>query len=77
MPGGRRQFGNLDFEINPYGLHWSEMRPEHLLMIDGDGRVIEGEGEVEATARHIHVQGHRAVGPHRGRDPQAGRAVMA
>jgi ribulose-5-phosphate 4-epimerase/fuculose-1-phosphate aldolase len=46
--------------INPYGLHWSEMRPEHLLLIDGDGRVIEGDGEVEATARHIHVQGHRA-----------------
>lgn len=46
--------------INPYGLHWSEMRPESLLLIDGDGRVIEGEGEVEATARHIHVQGHRA-----------------
>ncbi|MGE0767788.1 MAG: aldolase [Hyphomicrobiaceae bacterium] len=46
--------------INPYGLHWSEMRPEHLLLIDGDGQVIEGDGEVEATARHIHVQGHRA-----------------
>lgn len=46
--------------INPYGLHWSEMRPEHLLMIDGEGQVIEGDGEVEATARHIHVQGHRA-----------------
>ncbi|MDX2159159.1 MAG: aldolase [Hyphomicrobiaceae bacterium] len=46
--------------INPDGLHWSEMRPEHLLMIDGDGRVVEGDGEVEATARHIHVQGHRA-----------------
>lgn len=46
--------------INPYGVHWSEMRAEHLLMIDGDGQVIEGDGEVEATARHIHVQGHRA-----------------
>jgi ribulose-5-phosphate 4-epimerase/fuculose-1-phosphate aldolase len=46
--------------INPYGIHWSEMRPEHLLLIDGDGQVIEGDGEVEATARHIHVQGHRA-----------------
>lgn len=46
--------------INPYGLHWSEMRAEHLLLIDGNGRVIEGDGEVEATARHIHVQGHRA-----------------
>ena len=46
--------------INPYGLHWSEMRPEHLLLIDGDGQVLEGCGEVEATARHIHVAGHRA-----------------
>ena len=46
--------------INPYGLHWSEMRAEHLLLIDGEGRVVEGDGEVEATARHIHVQGHRA-----------------
>jgi ribulose-5-phosphate 4-epimerase/fuculose-1-phosphate aldolase len=46
--------------INPYGVHWSEMRPEQLLLIDGDGHVHEGDGEVEATARHIHVQGHRA-----------------
>ena len=46
--------------INPYGLHWSEMGPDNLLMIDGDGQVVEGDGEVEATARHIHVQGHRA-----------------
>lgn len=46
--------------INPYGVHWSEMRPGHLLLIDGDGRVIEGEGEVEATARFIHVAAHRA-----------------
>ncbi len=51
---------NERYLINPYGLHWSEMRPEHLLLIDGDGRVLEGDGEVEATARHIHVQGHRA-----------------
>lgn len=46
--------------INPYGVHWSEMRPEHLLLIDGDGRVVEGSGEVEATARNIHVAAHRA-----------------
>ena len=36
------------------------MRPEHLLLIDGEGHVLEGDGEVEATARHIHVAGHRA-----------------
>lgn len=46
--------------INPYGVHWSEMRPEHLLLINGRGEVLEGDGEVEATARHIHVNGHRA-----------------
>jgi ribulose-5-phosphate 4-epimerase/fuculose-1-phosphate aldolase len=32
--------------INPYGIHWAEMRPDDLLMIDGAGRVLEGEGEV-------------------------------
>jgi len=46
--------------INPYGVHWSEMRPDHLLLIDGEGRVVDGEGEVEATARNIHVAAHRA-----------------
>lgn len=46
--------------INPYGVHWSQMRPDQLLLIDGDGTVIEGDGEVEATARNIHIAGHRA-----------------
>ena len=50
--------------INAYGLHWSEIRPEDLLMIDGEGRVLEGEGEVEATARNIHIAGHRANARH-------------
>ncbi len=51
--------------INPYGIHWSEMRPDQLLMIDGEGCVMEGEGEVEATARNIHIAGHRANQRHR------------
>jgi ribulose-5-phosphate 4-epimerase/fuculose-1-phosphate aldolase len=46
--------------INPYGIHWAEMRPDDLLLIDGEGRIIEGWGEVEASARNIHVAGHRA-----------------
>ncbi len=46
--------------INPYGVHWSEMQPDHLLLIDGNGTVLEGDGEVEDTARNIHVAGHRA-----------------
>jgi ribulose-5-phosphate 4-epimerase/fuculose-1-phosphate aldolase len=51
--------------INPFGVHWSEMRPEHLLLIDGAGRVLEGIGEVEATARSIHIAGHRANARHK------------
>jgi ribulose-5-phosphate 4-epimerase/fuculose-1-phosphate aldolase len=46
--------------INPYGVHWSQMQPDSLLLIDGDGQVLEGRGEVEATARNIHIAGHRA-----------------
>lgn len=46
--------------INPYGVHWSEMMPDDLLLLDADGKVIKGSGEVEATARNIHVAGHRA-----------------
>ena len=53
------------FLINPYGLHWSEIRPDSLLLIDGQGAVLEGEGEVEATARTIHVAGHRANPRHK------------
>ena len=51
--------------INAYGLHWSEIGPDDLLLIDGEGRVLEGEGEVEATARNIHIAGHRANARHK------------
>ena len=51
--------------INPFGLQWSEIRPHHLLLIDAEGAVVEGDGEVEATALHIHVAGHRANPRHR------------
>lgn len=51
--------------INPYGLHWSEIEADTLLLIDGDGRILEGVGEVEDTARFIHVAGHRANARHR------------
>jgi ribulose-5-phosphate 4-epimerase/fuculose-1-phosphate aldolase len=46
--------------INPYGIHWAEMRPDDLLLIDGEGGILEGWGEVEASARNIHIAGHRA-----------------
>jgi ribulose-5-phosphate 4-epimerase/fuculose-1-phosphate aldolase len=46
--------------FNPYGVHWSEMKPSDLLLVDGEGDILEGEGELEATARNIHIAGHRA-----------------
>jgi ribulose-5-phosphate 4-epimerase/fuculose-1-phosphate aldolase len=51
--------------INPYGVHWAQMTPDDLLLMDGRGTVLEGEGEVEATARNIHIAGHRANPRHR------------
>lgn len=51
--------------INPYGIHWREMQPDDLLLIDGSGNILEGEGEVEATARNIHIAGHRANPRHK------------
>lgn len=51
--------------INAYGLHWSETGPDDLLLIDGEGRILEGSGEVEDTALHIHVAAHRANPRHK------------
>lgn len=51
--------------INPYGTHWSEMTAECLLLIDGDGKVLEGDGMVEDSAKFIHISGHRANPNHK------------
>lgn len=51
--------------INAYGWHWTEVTPERLLLIDGDGKVLDGEGEVEASARNIHIASHRANPRHK------------
>lgn len=48
------------FLINPYGLHWSEIRASDLLLLDGAGRTVEGTDEVEASAFNIHAAVHRA-----------------
>ena len=51
--------------INPYGVHWSQMRPELLLLIDGQGNKISGEGIVEDSALFIHLAAHRANPRHK------------
>ncbi|MDH3919423.1 MAG: aldolase, partial [Rhodospirillales bacterium] len=47
------------FLLHPYGLHWSEVTAGDILMVDQDGGVVEGEGEVEISAFAIHSRIHR------------------
>jgi ribulose-5-phosphate 4-epimerase/fuculose-1-phosphate aldolase len=48
------------FLINPQGLHWSEITPGDLVVIDPDGVVVEGKHPVEATAFFIHSRIHQS-----------------
>ena len=46
------------FLINPQGLHWSEITPADLVIVDENGRHIEGKHKVEPTAFFIHSRVH-------------------
>ena len=48
------------FLINPQGLHWSEVTPADLVVVDGDGNHISGRHTVEPTAFFIHGRIHRS-----------------
>ena len=54
LPGERDRF-----LINPRGLHWSEVTPDDLVVVDAHGRKITGKREVEPTAFFIHGCVHR------------------
>jgi ribulose-5-phosphate 4-epimerase/fuculose-1-phosphate aldolase len=47
-----------EFLVNPQGMHWSEIRASDILLCHRDGRVLDGEGTVEATAYYIHAPIH-------------------
>ena len=49
--------------INPQGMHWSEVAPGDILLIDGTGKVLEGKHALEPTAFFIHSHIHKA-NPH-------------
>ena len=51
------------FLVNARGLHWSEITASNLLLADHSGTVVEGDGEIEASAFYIHSHVHRTV-PH-------------
>ncbi len=48
------------FLLIPFGTHWSEVRASDLLIVDLNGRMLEGEGIAEDTAFYIHGRLHRA-----------------
>jgi ribulose-5-phosphate 4-epimerase/fuculose-1-phosphate aldolase len=49
------------FLVNPFQCHWSEITASRLLLVDVDGNVLEGAGEVESTAFSIHARIHRGL----------------
>jgi ribulose-5-phosphate 4-epimerase/fuculose-1-phosphate aldolase len=48
------------FLINPQGLHWSEVTPADLVIVDSKGNHVAGRHKVEPTAFFIHGCIHRA-----------------
>lgn len=46
------------FLINPQGLHWSELTPADLMIVDENGEVVSGKHKVEPTAFFIHGRIH-------------------
>ena len=48
------------FLLIPHGTHWSEVTASGLLVVDIDGKIIEGEGLAEDTAFYIHARIHKA-----------------
>jgi ribulose-5-phosphate 4-epimerase/fuculose-1-phosphate aldolase len=50
------------FVILPFGLHWSEARASDMIVFDGSGNTLDGEGFAELTAQCIHVPIHRIAG---------------
>ena len=46
--------------LNPHGLHFSEIRASDLIMVDAEGKVVEGDWPMEETAFYLHSRIHRA-----------------
>jgi ribulose-5-phosphate 4-epimerase/fuculose-1-phosphate aldolase len=57
LPGAQNRY-----LINPRGLHWSEVGPDDIVLIDVHGQVLAGRHRVEPTALFIHGALHRLTG---------------
>ena len=46
--------------IKPSGIRYEDLRPEHMVVVDLDGKVIEGNLKVSSdTASHLYIYRHR------------------
>jgi ribulose-5-phosphate 4-epimerase/fuculose-1-phosphate aldolase len=48
------------FWVNPFGVHFSQIKPSDLLLCNHEGKVVEGELPVNRAAFAIHSQVHAA-----------------
>jgi ribulose-5-phosphate 4-epimerase/fuculose-1-phosphate aldolase len=48
------------FWVNPFGMHFSQVRVSDLILVNHDGEVVEGSQPVNAAAFAIHSQVHAA-----------------
>jgi ribulose-5-phosphate 4-epimerase/fuculose-1-phosphate aldolase len=48
------------FWVNPFGLHFARMKASSLLLVDPQGKVLEGSGIVNPAAVAVHCQIHQA-----------------
>jgi ribulose-5-phosphate 4-epimerase/fuculose-1-phosphate aldolase len=48
------------FLLSPYGLHWTEVTPDALMIVNDKGTRVEGDGFVDPSAFLIHWPIHRA-----------------
>jgi len=60
--------GEGQFLVNAFGMRWSEIKASDVILVDEEGEILEGEGQLEETAFYIHRAIHQAC-------PQA-RCVM-
>src|SRR3954454_16709294 len=48
------------FWVNPFGMHFSQIRASDLLLVNHEGTVVEGDWPVNQAAFAIHSQVHAA-----------------
>ena len=53
------EFGDC-YWVNPFGAPFEGLRPEELILVNGEGQVVEGRQHVNQAAFAVHAQVHRA-----------------